>query len=316
MDFARLRIVIFGSSIVSDWRNPLATSARAIVAALTLAGHDTLFLEERNNQWLVGLLKARGMAPARAFSAAYPVIQHRTYDLPRGRQPGVWFAQLVGTADAILALPGTPSLVLDQIADFHSQSVVRGVDAELDMSEADFIIGRASESETEVVFGPAVNVAARPAPSRSGIALIAYEPEHAETVRQGISGLDPVLIDEAPTQIGGWTYEPGVVLARVYDRCAVAVVVGDWRDRLTWARALLPAASGCRVIALGLGGNDLDILGITGLDDAGALRDVVCEFSHDASQSRIPEQFDASRQSRLLIDAIIQIQAEKRRTRR
>ena len=118
----RLRIIFFGSSIVSDWRNPLATSARPILAALVGMGHDVLFLEERRNQWLMGIVKTRGLGPERAFSAAYPTIHHRTYDLPRpGNARRVWFAQQVGTADAIIGLPGTPQAVIDEISAFNSK---------------------------------------------------------------------------------------------------------------------------------------------------------------------------------------------------
>jgi hypothetical protein len=148
---ARLRLVVFGSSIVSDWRNPDAVAWRALLLELTRAGHDAVFLEERNNRWRVGLLKEHGSQGFREFESRFPEIMHRTYDPPVGSQRGAWFAQLVGTADAIMVLPGAPSYVIDQFNAFDSDSVVRVADESLSAADADVTIeGRGLPALTAV----------------------------------------------------------------------------------------------------------------------------------------------------------------------
>ena len=102
-----LRFIVFGESLVSDIGNPIATSARSILDALAGAGHEVTFLEERGNDACIRLLKLRGSRALRGFGARFPGIQHRTYDLPRGWERTVWVGREAGTADAVIALPGT-----------------------------------------------------------------------------------------------------------------------------------------------------------------------------------------------------------------
>ena len=65
----RLRIVMFGQSIVSEVGNPRATTSRAICRSLIAAGHDVTFLEDRRNPALVAQLKTVGAGPLRDAAA-------------------------------------------------------------------------------------------------------------------------------------------------------------------------------------------------------------------------------------------------------
>ena len=315
-DLDRMRLVVFGSSIVSDWQNPIATSARPILSELTRMGHDVLFLEERNNPWLVGLLKARGMAPIRAFDAVYPEIQHRTYDLPRGIQRTVTFAQHVGTADAILALPGTPKPVLEEINAFRSPSVVRAVHADAGSCDAEITLRSFGKTDCDAVFGPAVATRASSSRGRTAVALVAYDTTIGILARESLSELNSMLLDQTRETIAGWNYAPEVNLPNWYEERQTVVVASDWRDRLSWARLLLPMASGCRVIAIGPGATTVSIPGLAAVDDVSQLSATVCEFFHDDTVSQIAEEFDASRHADNIIGVLRRIHDEKRRARR
>jgi hypothetical protein len=311
----RLRLVVFGGSIVSDWRNPLAISARPILTDLVAMGHDILFLEERNNPWLVGMLKTRGLGPERAFAAAYPAIHHRTYDLPRsGNARRVWFAQVVGTADAILALPGAPDAVLAEIAAFDSKLVVRGVHERCGDVVADFKLFFAGRPSSGAEFGPAVDVDPWITPGeRAGTLLIAYDRDFGQQARAALAEFDVALIDESPEAIEGWPSIPEASLGARFGRCATAVVVGDWDDELTWARALRPATHGCHVVAAGSGANRLSTVDVAAVTDASSLAAKVREFHHDRRLPQVPETFSAFRQAETLIEAIHRASATKRR---
>lgn len=314
-----MRLVVFGSSIVSDWRNPIATSARPILSSLVAMGEDVLFLEERNNPWLVGLLKTRGLAPVRAFDAAYPDLQHRTYDPPRGRQRSIQFAQQVGTADAIVALPGTPEPVLAEIGTFHSPSVVRAVPFDAALTEADLRLGSLDQAGCDAVFGPAVPV--QPPPSngeRSAAVVVAYDAAAGGAVAAAMADLRPLLVDQTDEGLQGWEYIPEVVLPEWFGRCRTAAVVGDWRDELAWARLLLPLASGCRVVAIGPGSERVavEIPGVTAAGAVSQVAELIRACFPNDMQSLIPQRFDASRQADALLGVLSRVHDEKRRARR
>jgi hypothetical protein len=310
-----MRIVVFGSSIVSDLGNPIATSTRPILARMIELGHDVVFLEERNNPWLVGLLKTRGLTSVHAFAAAHPMIQHRTYEIPRGLQWTVQFAQHVGTTDAIIALPGAPEPVFDQIGSFRSTSVVRGVFRGPASTDAEVFIGPVGQYGNGAVFGPAVAQRPPSHETRSGMAVVAYDAAIGAAAADALSGLNPLLVDQTAENLRGWSYLPETVLPSWFDHRAFVVIAGDWRDPMNWARLLLPMASGCRVAAVGPGAEAVaipDLLVPSGLSQLhGAIR----ELSHNDTVSRIPEQFDASRQAVDLLGALRQVHEQKRRAR-
>jgi DNA-binding IclR family transcriptional regulator len=79
-----LRFAIFGTSLVSDYGNPLATTVRAIMRALMARGHEVTFLEERRNQPTLALLRDRGAAPMRLTSAIGPTSCPQAPSSPSG----------------------------------------------------------------------------------------------------------------------------------------------------------------------------------------------------------------------------------------
>jgi hypothetical protein len=263
----------------------------------------------------MGMLKTRGLGPERAFSAAYPTLHHRTYDLPRaGNARRVWFAQQIGTADAIIGLPGAPDAVIEEIGAFDSKLVVRGIHALAGEIEADFRISLAGQMGAKAEFAPAVALH-QPAGAgeRSRIALVAYDADPGEQARAALVDLDPILVDQSPEKLDGWLSIPEVNLGSLYDRCASAIVVGDWSGELAWARSFLPAAHDCHVAVAGSGA---DLLAANGLvaAEASSLPGVIREFRHDLAASGISETFSAYRQAQTIVDAILRSIAEKRAT--
>ncbi len=118
-----LRFVFAGTSIVSDWGNPAATTNRAVMTALIELGHEATFLEPRHDESFIGLLKARGSEPARAFLAAYPKLQYRTIDLPANFQASSWAGQFLATASAAVALIGCPEVIANGFQQFEAAGV-------------------------------------------------------------------------------------------------------------------------------------------------------------------------------------------------
>ena len=172
-----LRLVVFGASIVSDWGNPAATSWRALLRALSAAGHDAVFLERRRNDAVVDLLRARGGDAMRAFGRAYPDILNRTYDLPRGSERSVWFGREVSTADAAIVLDDAPAEIFDEIVAYDTPRLVK-ILARTEKA----VIVPVGEDRFDLILGegthPAVEISAgKPSAERSGIILVAYEDE-------------------------------------------------------------------------------------------------------------------------------------------
>ncbi|GIW04893.1 MAG: hypothetical protein KatS3mg059_1513 [Thermomicrobiales bacterium] len=103
-----LRLAMFGTSVVSDYGNPAATTIRAIMRALVARGHEVIFLEERRNRPTLALLRDRGASALRAFSAHAPDVRYRTYELPTGVELTLWLSRELATVDAVILLEGTP----------------------------------------------------------------------------------------------------------------------------------------------------------------------------------------------------------------
>src|SRR5215218_10044244 len=190
-----LRLVIFGGSIVSDWGNPAATSWRALLRALSAAGHDAVFLERRRNDAVVDLLRARGGDAMRAFGRAYPDILNRTYDLPRGAERSVWFGREVSTADAAILLDDAPAEIFDEIVAYDTPRLVKilartekAVTVPVGEDRFDLILGEGTHPAVEISAG-------KPSAERSGVILVAYEDEAlANRIAESLSALNPELI--------------------------------------------------------------------------------------------------------------------------
>lgn len=121
----RRRLLVFGESIRSDFGNPLASSWRALLVALTRAGHDITFVEPRRSDSLASLLRHRGARPLRQFSERYPEIQYRTLELPRGRELDLWLARELALVDAVIVLDNALPQVLDLVGRYDEPRLVR-----------------------------------------------------------------------------------------------------------------------------------------------------------------------------------------------
>ena len=255
VDERPVRLVIFGASVVSEWGNPAATTNRAILRALTAAGHDAVFLEQRGNAPTVDLLKSRGAAALRAFADAYPDIHYRTYDLPEGLERSVWFGREVSTADAVIVQEGAPPPVIDALARFDTQRLVRlyqitGFKAPEPVSQFDGLLAPFGVDAPEALtLGPALTLSDSPDPPRAGVVLVAYGDEaSADEAAAALTSLHPRRISVLEVRGEGWEYIPEVSLGAVYAQARLAVVLAGHASPLAAARSLLPIAHGCLAI--------------------------------------------------------------------
>lgn len=120
-----LRIVMIGLSIRSDWRNPEAHTHRVVMRALQERGHDVVFLEERRNAAVEGLMRSDGAGAVLSFDEEYPDIRYRSYDPPSSRELGVWLGLEASTADVIILLTGAPQPLNDLFDRLQAPHVVR-----------------------------------------------------------------------------------------------------------------------------------------------------------------------------------------------
>ena len=232
-----LRLVVFSPSIVADIDNPAATSTRALLGALSVGGDDVTHLERRGNPLLDRQLRVRGSAALRSLNARYPEIRVRQYDLPSGQQRNVWFGTEVSTADAVVALPGTPAAILTLIAAFETPHLVRvappGAVGDLTFPDTVSLIcveRRGRLSSTGEAFA------------------VAYDNVTAAMAAGIADRVGRVVVGDS--ELAGWRYLPEVAVAELY-RSAGSVTVLDGDDRPeTLARVLLPVAAGCDVVAV------------------------------------------------------------------
>ncbi len=250
-----VRIVIFGTSVVSEWGNPAATTSRAILHALTTKGHDAVFLEQRGNAPTVELLKARGADALRDFADAYPDIRYRTYDLPEGLERAVWLGREVSTADAVVVQEGAPDAVIEDLARFDTPRLVRlyqitGVEVPGIASRFDGILAPFGVDVPRVLtLGPALDPPESADLPRDGVTLVAYAGQDAALeAATALATLEPRLISVGEVTGDRWEYLPEVRLREVYARARLAVVLPGSTSPLATARALLPVAHGCPAI--------------------------------------------------------------------
>lgn len=227
-----LRLVIFSPSLIADIDNPGATSTRALVGALSAAGQEVTHLERRGNPLLDRQLRVRGSAALRSLNARYPDVRVRQYDVPMARQQrGVWFGTEVSTADAVIALPGTPDEVLDLIAPFETPHLVRVVPPGA--------IG-------DLTIEPLICVEMR-IPVHKSAETIAVAYDNIEAVMADVIPEDAERIVVGASQLPGWRYLPEVEVAERYRSASVAIVLERDERAEALARRLLPLAAGCRV---------------------------------------------------------------------
>src|SRR6478752_7199461 len=156
-----MRIVWFGESIVSDWRNPVATTTRAVLRALGKAGHEVTFHEQRHNRPMVEAMRSRGSASYRAFQLAYPDIRYRTYDLPARRsERTVWLARETAIAEAVVVQDCAPPEIHEWLDRFDTPAIVtiyqRTLGERLEAEpNVDLILSPAPDDDA-LPFGPAV----------------------------------------------------------------------------------------------------------------------------------------------------------------
>lgn len=256
-----LRIAVFGESVVSDWENPAATSWRALLRALTAAGHEAVFFEQRRNRATVELLRARGSNPLRAFGLHYPDVRYRTYDLPRGLERSVWFGREVATLDAVIVLDTAPPEIGEELRGYTTPRLVRvwqhtgqsGAADVVDQGRFDLVL--ASEGGLEgddVPFGPVVDVPTlQAAPPRSRLLVVAYgDGTGAGEIANALASLGPSLLTPGDL-LAPWEFISEVDLPAAYRSTEVAVVIPADRSPLAAARAALPLAAGCPVLIAG-----------------------------------------------------------------
>lgn len=233
-----LRFVLAGTSIVSDWGNPAATTNRAVMTALVELGHEATYLEPRMDPALVELLKARGSGPMRAFLAAHPTLQYRTIDLPEPFQAAAWAGQFLSTASAALALMGCPAVIEDGFRQFES-AAMRFLTEEPEGAGSTLVEGTKGAGVTP--YQPAVLPRTWGDP-RSGSLLVAYD--DAELARTVASVVRPdVMVVSGMADLADWEWVPEVDLLARYGR-AERVLVVDGGGSLAPARVWLARANG------------------------------------------------------------------------
>jgi hypothetical protein len=233
-----LRFVFAGTSIVSDWGNPAATTNRAVMTALIELGHEATYLEPRFDAALVGLLKARGSGAMRAFLAAFPKLQYRTVDLPETFQASSWAGQFLATATAAIALLGCPDVMADGFRQFEDAGV-RFLQEEADGSGS--VLVEEGNGRTGLHYQAAVLPRVWDEP-RGGTLLVAYD--DAELARRVAEVVRPdARVVSGMALLPDWDWAPEVELPERYGRAARVVVV-DGRDSIAPARVWLARANG------------------------------------------------------------------------
>ncbi len=285
-----LRFVFAGTSIVSDWGNPGATTNRAVMTALAELGHEATYLEPRRDEALLGLLRARGSQPMRAFLAAYPKLQYRTIDLPPEFQASSWAGQFLSTASAAIALEGCPKVVIDGFRQFE-EAGVRFLFEERDVDHSDLVEGRDGGSVTP--YQPAVLPQTWNEP-RTGTLLVAYD--DAELAREVAEIVKPdTRVVSGMAELPDWEWVAEVGLPERYSRAARVLVV-DRRDAIAPARVWLPRANGapaCGVVDGAVG---------DGLTDVAVTVGEVASIDWGAA-ARVAVEVDARTVAAQLVDA-------------
>jgi hypothetical protein len=249
-DSAPLRFVFLGESIVSDWRNPQATTSRAVLRALTSLGHDAVYLEPRLNSATVSLLRQRGAGPVRAFDRRYPDLQYRTVDLPLEREAGAWLGQFASTSDAIVLLEGTPGYLVEHAKAFSSERMAVLIEDPRPSSWgwAFTQLRSARDPESVTPFRPAVlprgqNPGAGADARDIDALLVVYDDaELANEMMSETEEYDCLVAGSA--DLPGWRFLPEVDLPDYYRRSKRTMIIDNGNRPVDPARQLLADAEG------------------------------------------------------------------------
>jgi len=219
----QIRLVVFSESIISDIGNPTATTVRAMCQAFADLGHDVTHLEERGNPALTRMLETRGYAPMRAFNERYPLVRYRQYELPDGAERAVWLGREVATIDVVVAYPGTPLGVIDELDRRDNPQLLR------------FWPGAEPEIRELLPLWTDPAVLSRPSQgARDEHVVVAYDDTPWKVP------LDSLRLSAGTADGFGWSYVPEVLIEDHYQRS----IKVTFSESIDVARALLPVANG------------------------------------------------------------------------
>jgi hypothetical protein len=235
----QLRLVVFSESIISDIGNPMATTVRAMCQAFADLGHDVTHLEERGNPALTRMLETRGYAPMRAFNERYPLVRYRQYELPAGTERAVWLGREVATIDAVVAYPGTPLGVIDELDRRDNPLLVRF------WPGADPGVRELMPLWTE----PAALTRVAPG-TRDALIVVAYDSK----VKADRDGWQRLSAGSATPP--GWEYVPEVLIEDHYQRAQTVAMLAT----MDLARKLLPVANGAATELIDRNGQTVEVI--------------------------------------------------------
>lgn len=248
-----MRFVIFGESVVSEWRNPLATTTRAIISSLVGLGHEVRFLETRGNPALTGMLKLHRGAGMRAFSERFPEVPYVTYDLRTGMELAVWLGRELAMADAVIVQETAPIAVRDMLETMAAKHLVRIaqlVDRDSDWTHPFDLALKPGGHDGQDHWGPAVLPVERKTTLEGGPVVVVYD----EPIADGVVDL-PLEVGgrlvAVGQDIGGAALLPEAALDDVYRTASVAVVAGIGMAGSAAARWLLPLSYGVPTVVVG-----------------------------------------------------------------
>lgn len=261
-----LRIVVAGPSIMSDWRNPAATTNRAVAEALIELGHEVTYLEPRRSEAMVDLLRARGAGPIRDFAEAYPRLAVRTVELPQPFQAASWAGQFLSTASGAIVLDGCPPVVADGFSQFAQADLRVFVEREAD--DESWLTLESGNSEP-IPYRPAVLEQSWSA-RRTGLLLVVYDDaDLGRSVADRVGAADLVVSGRA--DLPGWEFVPEVRLPERYGRVERVLVV-DGASTIDPARVWLARANGATAWGILRGQPDDSMAAVAvGLETLGAI---------------------------------------------
>jgi hypothetical protein len=286
------RFVFLGESIVSDWRNPLATTSRAVMRALGELGFEATFLEPRRNRATVGLLSQRGASPVLAFNGMWTDLQYRTVDLPARHEVGPWSGQFAATSGVVAVLEGMPEMIARGLGEFDGIGVDVLVERpELEGDWGRTVLHRFGRTEESIGFRPAVLPQSWTEP-RSGMLLVAYDDaELARMVADRVPGARRIVCGSA--DLPDWEFIPEMELPPLYGAVERVLVIDDGERPIAPARVWLPRANGALAWGIVRSGSEEVTVAVS-----------VDEFNEiwERDIPELPERFDARWVARGLVD--------------
>lgn len=287
------RFVFLGDSIVSDWRNPLATTSRAVLRALGAMGFEAVYLEPRRNSATVGLLHQRGAQVLQAFNQLWSDVQYRTVDLPSRRETEVWIGQFAATSGVVVGLQGISEAVERGLGEFVSDDIEILIERpELDDDWSRTLIQRIGHPTESIGFRPAVLPENWPG-ERSGTLLVACDDaDLAKRVAERVPAARRIVCGSA--ELPDWEFIPEIELPPLYGG-AERVLVIDAPDRPTApARIWLPRANGADAWGIVETTQEIDTKIVADVQDLANI--------WEKPQPELPKRLDATWVARGLVD--------------